>query len=125
MVMQVLKTHISMRRRLLKKFLTERAVSKFLEQNRSVRRITSPVMLTPSKRDLHGWSPELGRGLIPCSTMNLNAGARLNRKLLPCQMGRAEPIVPLQGHFDRTGLTRREGDNSPRATTGTPKTEHS
>ncbi len=52
MLMQVLKTHLSMRRKLLKKFLTERAVGRFLEQNRSARRITSPVMLTPSKRDL-------------------------------------------------------------------------
>ncbi len=52
MLLQVLKTHLSMRRKLLKKFLTERAVGKFLEQNRSARRITSPVMLTPSKRDL-------------------------------------------------------------------------
>jgi len=52
MLLQILKTHLSMRRKLLKKFLTERAVGKFLEQNRSARRITSPVMLTPSKRDL-------------------------------------------------------------------------
>ncbi len=52
MLTQVLKTHLSMRRKLLKKFLTERAVGKFLEQNRSARRITSPVMLTPSRRDL-------------------------------------------------------------------------
>jgi len=52
MLLQVLKTHLSMRRKLLKKFLTERAVGKFLERNRSARRITSPVMLTPSKRDL-------------------------------------------------------------------------
>ena len=52
MLLQVLKTHLSMRRKLLKKFLTERAVGKFLEQNRSARRITSPVMLTPSRRDL-------------------------------------------------------------------------
>jgi hypothetical protein len=52
MLSQVLKTHLSMRRKLLMRFLTERAVGKFLEQNRSARRITSPVMLTPSKRDL-------------------------------------------------------------------------
>jgi hypothetical protein len=52
MLMQVLKTHLSMRRKLLKKFLTERAVGKFLEHSRSAKRITSPVMLTPSKRDL-------------------------------------------------------------------------
>jgi hypothetical protein len=55
MLLQVLKTHLSMRprrRKMLRKFLTERAAGKFLEQNRSARRITSPVMLTPSKRDL-------------------------------------------------------------------------
>ena len=52
MLMQVLKTHLSMRRKLLKKFLTERAVGKFLEESRSTKRITSPVMLTPSRRDL-------------------------------------------------------------------------
>ncbi len=52
MLSQVLRTHLSMRRKLLKKFLTERAVGRFLERNRSARRITSPVMLTPSRRDL-------------------------------------------------------------------------
>ena len=52
MLTQVLKTHLSMRRKLLTKFLTKRAVGRFLEQNRTARRITSPVMLTPSKRDL-------------------------------------------------------------------------
>jgi hypothetical protein len=52
MLTQVLKTHLSMRRKLLTKFLTERAVGRFLERNRSTRRTTSPVMLTPSKRDL-------------------------------------------------------------------------
>jgi hypothetical protein len=52
MVSEVLRSHLSIRRKLLRRFLTERAVGRFLERQTSARRVTSPVMLTPSKRDL-------------------------------------------------------------------------
>lgn len=61
MLMDVLKTHISLKRQILQRFATNRKVDKFKELCRNRKITSSPIPIYPSKRDL----VLLGTGFYP------------------------------------------------------------
>jgi len=52
MLVEVLRTHLTLRRRLLRDFLTMNAISRFRETDRRQARQSSPIPVSPGKRDL-------------------------------------------------------------------------
>jgi len=66
MLMEVLATHLSIRRLLLEKFTTKRKLDRFVELCREHRTCVSPLPICPSKRDL----VLLGSGIYPLHFRN-------------------------------------------------------
>jgi hypothetical protein len=66
MLMEALRTHLSIRKVLLQKFATKRKVDRFKEQFHTRRITTSPIPIYPSKRDL----VLLSAGIYPCHFHN-------------------------------------------------------